>query len=308
MVAASVMVLADTVGPIDFESYSLGSVNGQDGWVSLGSVGSGCAVYDHAVAFNSSAPPSFASQSLRISNAVTSGCFGDQTFSKPLVNEAGESAASNASLSGGVRQPHFDVQFDIASKVPSSVQPGLLFSTSPDRGDGARMSYLRVEDNLLGIDVFFDDVQQPTPCVPAGCANFVETQVATALDRTRAHTLGLSIDFYNGPSNDVVRVYVDGVLVHTGTTWEDYFRYDPESYDGSPSRTVDSMIFRSGGTAVLANFGNGFLIDNLKLNSGAILVGPPTNKDQCKNGGWQTFNNPSFKNQGQCIQYVNTGK
>ena len=31
----------------------------------------------------------------------------------------------------------------------------------------------------------------------------------------------------------------------------------------------------------------------------------PTNKDQCKNSGWQTFTNPSFKNQGQCIKVVN---
>src|SRR5205807_9428170 len=38
-------------------------------------------------------------------------------------------------------------------------------------------------------------------------------------------------------------------------------------------------------------------------------VGPPTSKDQCKNGGWQTFNTPRrFKNQGDCIQFVNTGK
>ena len=31
----------------------------------------------------------------------------------------------------------------------------------------------------------------------------------------------------------------------------------------------------------------------------------PTDKDQCKNGGWQTFTNPAFKNQGQCIKFVN---
>ena len=31
----------------------------------------------------------------------------------------------------------------------------------------------------------------------------------------------------------------------------------------------------------------------------------PTSKDQCKNGGWQTFNDPSFKNQGDCVSYVN---
>jgi hypothetical protein len=38
-------------------------------------------------------------------------------------------------------------------------------------------------------------------------------------------------------------------------------------------------------------------------------VGPPTSANQCKNGGWQTFNTPrTFKNQGDCIQYVNTGK
>jgi hypothetical protein len=38
-------------------------------------------------------------------------------------------------------------------------------------------------------------------------------------------------------------------------------------------------------------------------------IGPPTNKDQCKNDGWKTFNTPrTFKNQGDCIQYVNTGK
>jgi hypothetical protein len=38
-------------------------------------------------------------------------------------------------------------------------------------------------------------------------------------------------------------------------------------------------------------------------------VGPPTNKNQCKDGGWMNFNAPrTFKNQGDCIQYVNTGK
>ena len=38
-------------------------------------------------------------------------------------------------------------------------------------------------------------------------------------------------------------------------------------------------------------------------------IGPPTNKDQCKNDGWKLFNVPrTFKNQGDCIQYFNTGK
>ncbi len=31
----------------------------------------------------------------------------------------------------------------------------------------------------------------------------------------------------------------------------------------------------------------------------------PETKDDCKDGGWQSFCNPSFKNQGQCVSWVN---
>lgn len=31
----------------------------------------------------------------------------------------------------------------------------------------------------------------------------------------------------------------------------------------------------------------------------------PTDKEQCKKNGWKGFTNPTFKNQGQCISYVN---
>jgi len=42
----------------------------------------------------------------------------------------------------------------------------------------------------------------------------------------------------------------------------------------------------------------------------AIVTPPPapsgpTSPDQCKNGGWMTFTNPTFKNQGDCVSYVN---
>lgn len=33
---------------------------------------------------------------------------------------------------------------------------------------------------------------------------------------------------------------------------------------------------------------------------------PPADKGQCMDGGWQSFNNPSFRNQGQCVRYVAT--
>lgn len=296
MLALPFGALADTTST-GFENFALGSVNGQNGWVSTGG-------YDQAVVNNTYGYTTFETKSLRLSNGVTSGSFGDQTFSNSLVNEAGESDALNGGMSGGTRQPHFEAQFDMASTMLAE-QPGLALSVSPDRGDGARMSYLRFEDSATGINVFFDDVQGTTDP-----ANFVETQIATNLSRSVTHTVKFSMDFVDGASNDVVKIYIDGVLVHTGTSWENYYRYDGESNPGhvNASRTVDSLLFRAAGTSVPANLGNGYLFDNVSLVSGPAPVVPPaapTQKDQCKNGGWKTFTDPSFKNQGQCVSYTN---
>ncbi len=38
-------------------------------------------------------------------------------------------------------------------------------------------------------------------------------------------------------------------------------------------------------------------------------TGPPRNKEQCKDNGWMRFDTPrTFRNQGDCIQFVNTGR
>lgn len=285
---------------VNFESptYTTGVIDGQDGWVSMGAAGHGCAVYDQAVVANTYGYASFGAQSFRVSDAVTSGCFSDQAFAKPLTNAVGEADSTDGVFSRGTLQRHFEMQFDIASTVPTAQQAGLHVSVSPDRGDGSRMSYLRFEDGANGIDVFFDDVQGTTDP-----ANFVETQVATGLDRTVPHTVKLTLDAVDGPSNDVVKVWVDGALVHTGTSWENYYRYDSESAAEQSPRIVRTVLFRSAGAAVPADAGNGFLFDNLSLSSGPTLLTPST-KDQCKNNGWKQFNAPVFKNQGDCVSFM----
>lgn len=280
---------ADSVST-DFENYNFGNINGQQGWLKTGP-------YDSVIS-NSFSTYQFGQKSLRISDAITSGSFGDQTFSMSLVNEAGESDALNNGMSGGTRMSHFEAQFELASTKPNVSQDGLSLSISPDRGDGARMSYLRFVDSNTGINVFFDDVTGTI-----GEVDFRETKIATNLSRS-PHTFKFVIDFVEGSSNDVVKIYIDGVLAHTGTSWENYYRFDPESNPSlvSNSRTVDSLIFREGGSAHDLNMGNGFLIDNLILFSGNTSE-IPTNKDQCKKDGWKVFTNPSFKNQGQCVSY-----
>ena len=281
-----VVVTADS-SAITFEptAYAPGSIHNQDGWSSLGSAGQGCAQYDHAVVSNAGAPATFGTQSLRISNAVTSGCFSDHTFSKSLVNEAGETSAENGGLSRGVRQNFFEAEWQFASTVPGAEQPGLSVVASPDRGDGSRMSWVQMADTPEGLEVNFFDYQR-------GVADFVQTNVASNLSRNVPHTIKISMTFVDGDSNDIVTVCVDGAACHTGTSWEDYYR----DQEANPTRTVDSILFRTTGTAAPATAGQGFLIDNMLLNSAndvsadgdadsaAVLV---TNQNM---NGWFFFN------------------
>jgi len=283
---------ADSLGPITFEppAYTAGNINGQNGWMKTGP-------YDAAVATVASFPNAagfgFGTQSLRISNATTSGSFGDQTFSPGLGTAAGESGAN-----------HFEASFSIGSTLATQ-QSGLFLSVSPDDGQGSRMSYAGFDDQADGIHVIFYDATDPGPL--GTVASFNPTDVAT-ISRTAAHTIRFSIDFVAGPANDVVKLYVDGVLVHTGTTWEDYYRYDPEQLgNGNVVPSTSKLLFRVGGAPAPATLGNGYLIDNVSLSSGNT----PSDADDCKKDGWKTLvrtDGSSFKNQGDCVSYTNNGK
>ena len=46
------------------------------------------------------------------------------------------------------------------------------------------------------------------------------------------------------------------------------------------------------------------LVDNLNIDGEVFDFNPPTDKNQCKNGGWQSFLSPVFKNQGDCVSFV----
>ena len=94
---------------------------------------------------------------------------------------------------------------------------------------------------------------------------------------------------------------------------------------GYPNAAIINTSTGAGGFRVATGCGGGAWT-NFKGNADEVTIGvggntttydfelhsAPTSAGQCKNGGWQTFN-PSpprgpFKNQGDCIQYVNTGK
>jgi len=247
LVTFATAATADTIGSINFETYNTGSINGQQGWMKTGP-------FD-ATVNNVAQRYGFGNQALRISDAVTSGSFGDQTFSPGLASAAGES--TNMKL--------FNASFRVGT-TQDALQPGLHVSVSPDSGDGGRMTYVRFEDQVDGVHVFFDDVTNPGPIGHE--STFNETDIAT-LNRMSAHTIAFSVHFFAGPHNDWVKVSVDGVTKKIGTTWEDYYRFDPEQ----PAHViplVSKMLFRVSGEAHPIDQGNGFLVDGLSLSSSNV--------------------------------------
>jgi hypothetical protein len=251
---------ADTHGPIGFESgegYTAGlSIDGQQGWSNTGGFD---AVVANVGDFTAATGYGFDNQALRVSDAVTSGTFGNQTFSPGLSQAAGEYPAAT----------HFQASFKIGT-TSAALQSGLHMSVSPDNGSGGRMSYLRFEDQSTGVHVFFDDTTDSGPL--GTVATFNETDIAT-LSRTSSHTIGFSIDFKPGPANDVVKITIDGSVVKTGTTWEDFYRYDPEQVPNQVPLT-NSLLFRESGSNDPLNAGGGFLVDGVSLTSASPTCTP----------------------------------
>lgn len=317
-----------------FEDFTLGAIDGQHDWKSLGGLGAPppanpldthCAVYDHEIADNTAAAnayhyPSFDRKSLRISNAVTSGCYSDQTFSSRTPNFAGQSGAWSTSpngavsyvLPGGVLQNHFEAEWSFASTVPDAQQPGLQVVVSPARGDDARMSWVQMADLPDGLAVIFAERSNP-----ASAGDFELSTVAQRLDRRQPHTIKITMDFVDGPGNDVVRVFVDGDLRHTGTSWENYYFYDPNgksNFGGAPP-VVNRLMFRTGsdlhrgipGDPAPATRGHGFVFDNLRQATFMVA----TSADACKDDGWRALrdsNGGSFRNQGDCVSWIRSAQ
>lgn len=190
---------------------------------------------------------------MRISNGITSGTFGNQVFTPHISMPAGESSVAP--------NDQFYSSWYFKS-VTGTLQDGLGISVSPDNGAGARMSWVRMEDDAdptLGMNLQFYDT------APNGA--FVFHELATNLDRSVWHRVDLNIGFVDGPDNDVVQVYLDGVLLITGGSWENFETGPLGDGGGLGLAPVNSLLFRAGGTAAPATLGAGFYIDDVSMTS-----------------------------------------
>jgi VCBS repeat-containing protein len=75
--------------------------------------------------------------------------------------------------------------------------------------------------------------------------------------------------------------------------------------NGSLTYTPDAGFWGTDTFTVEATDGQAFSTATITIVVRRNLVGPPTTKEECKDGSWQRFNNPVFGNQGACVSYVN---
>jgi hypothetical protein len=106
--------------------------------------------------------------------------------------------------------------------------------------------------------------------------------------------------------------------VNTGDLLEGVNPIDTSQLGGTFYHPYAAAVAQFGTYRVLSvslvvdpGYGQVVRFDNTVIDETLYTYDQPLNKDECKNGGWQELTRQDgspFKNQGDCIQYVNTGK
>jgi hypothetical protein len=262
----------------DFESFTLNdSVNGQGGWTVEDSFGNSAELFDEEVVDDGG------NQVWRISNEYTSTSYSNQPFSSSAPLVAGETGAglyndygtnhtapNNPPLSSATAASKYFYGAWEFKSATGAAQADLSLTVSPSAKQSTlRQSYLRMTDSGSGFDLDFFDTTG---------TGFNNTVLATGLSYTDWHKVEMCIEFVDGlgaggMGNDIVKVLLNGALVHTGTTWESY--YDGVASLPSP-QAVDSLLFRQAGTANAANAGAGFYFNNVDVSNAACPIPEPS--------------------------------
>lgn len=138
-------------------------------------------------------------------------------------------------------------------------------------------------DRDANIFVYFGTDSGGTPCVPGTWQNTGDVLESGRVLDTSQLPGGTFYDPYNTALAKYGTMEVTGIQVVVDAGWA--------AGDGEQAADIDNT-----------------LINNTLFT---YEIPQPTGKDQCKKGGWQNLaraDGTTFKNQGDCIQYANTGK
>ncbi len=304
--AAVATLLAVNCTAQDFSGFNLGSVSGQFGWTVGDAFGNAVNPWNQSIMLDGNG-----NKVLQISNSHTSGTFSDSIHSPSSAQVAGESTSAlwndrGTNHTAPINPPLFGAnattnRFSYTTTFRSATgaaQPGLRIDLSASaKQSPTRMGLVIIRDNGAGFDLTYTEAGGHSP----GVSDFSVTTIATGLSYTQAHTLKMEIDFVEGVENvngtifgnDVVRLYINGSLVHTGTTWESYYYLNEPTVPGQPRKqAVNCIQHRLTGTAQPAYAGAGFYFSTYDANNTTAPISAPSSGVVAINGGatWDGWN------------------
>lgn len=179
------------------------------------------------------------------------------------------------------RQFSWLVDFRSAIGGPSAA-PLHIELAAVARQSSWRQTYLKITDSGAGFDVVVNE-KNTTAGVTYTSEYDANVQsktltIATGLSYTATHTLETKIYFVDGIStvdghyvgNDIVEVYLNGNLIHTGSTWEALYMGWQTSLIVPPRKqAVDALQFRTEKPSQTANAGQGFYFSRV------VVTNPP---------------------------------
>ena len=261
-----------------------GTVDGQNGWTTRDAFTSATTVgkWDQQVKDVNDANGS--RRVFRMSNAITSSTYSSQVFSATSGQVAGETNAAlwnNRGTNGSAplspaQAGAYAASDTFYSKVAfrsatGAAQSGLALTLSASaKQSTVRMSWLQLQDTGSGFNLNVYDL------LGNGTFPSAPTTIASGLSYSDLHTIEMGITFVDGVStvggqiygNDVLRIWLNGSLIHTGSTWESYYYNYERITAGTPRlQAVDSMLFRVSGTAATGNSGNGFYFEDFAIGN-----------------------------------------
>ena len=222
-----------------------GTVNGQDGWYVDTSYS-----FDESVV-NLGANACRGQGVWKISNLVTSGGFGNQPISPAMTKDSGESTIRGAG--GG---DTFEVSFYFRSV--STVADGTTMTASISPNGGDRNSYIRFDnddDADGGFNVWALDGAGATVSIGS---NLVRGQWY----KLRAVLRSVDGQGGGGVANDILEVYLDGVLAGMSSSWEEYYLSVPQAI--LPSNRVMFRVNNAPGLLGAFAAPQGLYIDDFK--------------------------------------------
>jgi len=188
-----------------------------------------------------------------------------QAIASPLLTvPAGETGST--AMKGAVPAPansnHFVQDFWFRS-VKTSADTGLNVNVCADDGLDLRMTFLRIRENAGALEASYVGYD-------VGTGSFPSFPVAPSLGWGTWYHVRVDIEFYAGPSNDVVRIYLGtsptlgaADLKLTSSTWEDF-------YGPGNEVAVNSTLFRLSNDPGLGNLPQGLYMAAPGDASGAI--------------------------------------